>query len=152
MDDDNVEEVDGKVEGGEASAPFSAEKKPQPPAYQQPYQQPYQQSYQQPYPQQYGAPQSSEPPQMILSTVFWKALWFLIIVGGILVLIGQILLDVAEYDDEGMIKAGRILGTISAFLIGVPMVVTGIYHLESKDVVRFGLILSGTLVLAFAFF
>jgi len=152
MDDDKVEEVEGKVEGGAASAPFSADSKPQPPAYQQSYQQPYQQQYQQPYPQQYGASQTGEPPQMILSTVFWKALWFLIIVGGILVLIGQILLDVAEYDDEGMIKAGRILGTISAFLIGVPMVVTGIYHLESKDVVRFGLILSGTLVLAFAFF
>ncbi len=144
---EKVDEGEGgieAVEGTPTQAPFAAESPPSQPPYSQPYSQPYQQS------PGYGQPTS--PPQMLLSTVFWKSLWFLVLVGAILVLVGQILLDVAEYDDEGMIKAGRVLRTISAFLIGTPMVVTGIYYDETRDMVRFGLILSGTIILAFAFF
>lgn len=89
---------------------------------------------------------------MLLSTVFWKSLWFLVLVGAILILIGQILLDVADYPDEGMIKAGRILGTVSAFLIATPMIITGIYYEGTKDLVRFGMILAGAILLAFAYF
>jgi hypothetical protein len=89
---------------------------------------------------------------MLLSTVFWKSLWFLVLVGAILLLVGQILLDVADYSDEGMIKAGRILRTISGFLIATPMVITGIYYEDTRDMVRFGLILAGAILLAFAFF
>ena len=87
-----------------------------------------------------------------MSSIFWKSLWFLILVGGILILVGQIMLDVAEWDDEGLIKAGKILRTISAFTIGVPMVITGVYYDKVGDIVRFGLILSGVLLLAFAFY
>ena len=144
---EKVDEGEGGIEAVEGTpnqAPFAAENPPPQPPYSQPYSQPYQQT------PGYGQPAS--PPQMLLSTVFWKSLWFLVLVGAILVLVGQILLDVADYSDEGMIKAGRVLRTISAFLIGTPMVVTGIYYDETRDMVRFGLILSGTIILAFAFF
>ena len=108
-DEEKVDEVGGEVEsveGEPAQAPFGADN---PPA-QQPYQQPYPQ---QPYPQQPYPPPAPgyapppQPPQMLLSTVFWKSLWFLVLVVAILILIGHILLDVADYSDEGMIKAGR---------------------------------------------
>jgi hypothetical protein len=131
-------------EGSEPKAPQSGEG--QQPYYQYP---PY--GAPQAYPQPYGQ-QPSQPPQDMMSSIFWKSLWFLVLIGGILILVGQIMLDVAEYDDEGLIKAGRILRTISAFMIGVPMVITGVYYDRVGDIVRFGLILSGVLLLAFAFF
>jgi hypothetical protein len=148
-DDEKVEEVEGEVEaveGQPTQAPFAVDSQPQPPQYGQPY-------TQQPYTQQpgYAAP-PPQPPQLLLSTVFWKSLWFLILVGAILILIGQILLDVADYSDEGMIKAGKILRTISGFLIATPMIITGIYYEGTKDLVRFGMILAGAIILAFAFF
>jgi len=148
-DEEKVEEVEGEVEaveGQPAQAPFAVEGQQQPPQYGQPY-------AQQPYPQQpgYAAP-PPQPPQLLLSTVFWKSLWFLILVGAILILIGQILLDVADYTDDGMIKAGKILRTISGFLIATPMIITGIYYDGTKDLVRFGMILAGAIILAFAFF
>jgi hypothetical protein len=146
-DNDKVDEGEGgieAVEGTPTQAPFAADNPPPQPPYSQPYSQPYQQ------PQGYSQPTS--PPQMLLSTVFWKSLWFLVLVGAILVLVGQILLDVADYSDEGMIKAGKVLSTISAFLIGTPMVITGIYYDETRDMVRFGLILAGLILLAFALF
>jgi hypothetical protein len=146
-DEEKVDEGEGGSETvGDApnQAPSAAENPPPQPPYSQPYQQPY--------PQQPGYGEPAQPPQMLLSTVFWKSLWFLVLVGAILVLVGQILLDVADYDDEGMIKAGKVLRTISAFLIGTPMVVTGIYYEGTRDMVRFGLILAGTILLAFAFF
>ena len=58
----------------------------------------------------------------------------------------------ADYTDEGMIKAGKILRTISGFLIATPMIITGIYYDGTKDLVRFGMILAGAIILAFAFF
>ncbi len=150
--EENIEEVEGdveNVEGQPAQTPFAADSQPP----QQPYGQPY---GQQSYPPQpgYAAPpaQPPQPPQMLLSTVFWKSLWFLVLVGAILLLVGQILLDVADYSDEGLIKAGRILRTISGFLIATPMLITGIYYEGTKDLVRFGLILGGAILLAFAFF
>lgn len=148
-DDEKVEEVEGEVatvEGQPTQAPFAVDSQQQPAQYGQPYTQP-------PYTQQpgYAAP-PPQPPQMLLSTVFWKSLWFLILVGAILILIGQILLDVADYTDEGMIKAGKILRTISGFLIATPMIITGIYYDGTKDLVRFGMILAGAIILAFAFF
>jgi len=148
-DEEKVEEVEGEVEaveGQPAQAPFAVEGQQQPPQYGQPY-------AQQPYPQQpgYAAP-PPQPPQLLLSTVFWKSLWFLILVGAILILIGQILLDVADHTDDGMIKAGKILRTISGFLIATPMIITGIYYDGTKDLVRFGMILAGAIILAFAFF
>jgi len=147
--EEKVEEVEGEVEnveGQPAQASFAGDNLPP----QQPYGQPY---GQQQYPPQpgYTAP-PSQPPQMLLSTVFWKSLWFLVLVGAILLLVGQILLDVADYTDEGLIKAGRILRTISGFLIATPMLITGIYYEGTKDLVRFGLILGGAILLAFAFF
>lgn len=147
--EEKVENVDGdvdKVEDQPSQAPFAAENPPPQP--------PYSQSYgQQAYPGQpgYAAP-PAQPPQMLLSTVFWKSLWFLVLVGAILLLVGQILLDVADYSDEGLIKAGKILRTISGFLIATPMLITGIYYDGTKDLVRFGLILGGAILLAFAFF
>jgi hypothetical protein len=146
-DEDKVDDAAGEVEaveGTSTQAPFTAEGQQS----QQSYQQPYGQQY--PTPPGYAAP--PQPPQMLLSTVFWKSLWFLVLVGAILILIGQILLDVADYSDEGMIKAGRILGTVSGFLIATPMIITGIYYEGTKDLVRFGLILGGAILLAFAFF
>ncbi len=134
-DEENVEEVKGDVATTDSQSP------------QAPYSAPYSQA---PYGQSgYGEVQ---PPQMLLSTVFWKALWFLVLVGAILLLVGQILLDVADYSDEGMIKAGRVLRTISGFLIATPMIITGIYYDGTRDMVRFGLILAGAILLAFAFF
>lgn len=144
---ENVDEGEGgisAVEGKPTQASFAADNPPPQPPYSQPYSQPY------PQPPMYAQP--AAPPQMLLSSVFWKALWFLVLVGAILVLVGQILLDVADYSDEGMIKAGKVLRTISAFLIGTPMVITGIYYDETRDMVRFGLILAGTILLAFAFY
>jgi hypothetical protein len=140
--------------GSEDQAPPPVDGQPayqQPPAYGAPP--PYPPQGQQPYgqPQAYAQP-PGQPPQDMMSSIFWKSLWFLILIGGILILVGQIMLDVAEYDDEGLIKAGKILRTISAFMIGVPMVITGIYYDKVGDIVRFGLILSGILLLAFAFF
>jgi hypothetical protein len=144
-DDENVEGMEGEVEGHLTQGASSTDSSPpQPPIHQQ-----YGQSYQQPAPAYAQPPQ---PPQMLLSTVFWKSLWFLVLVGAILILIGQILLDVADYSDEGMIKAGRILRTVSAFLIATPMIITGIYYEGTKDMVRFGLILAGAILLAFAYF
>lgn len=150
----SIDSEDENIEGSEEQAPFVAEGQPayqQPPAYGAPaaYPPQGQQTYGQPpaYP-----PPPGQPPQDMMSNIFWKSLWFLILIGGILILVGQIMLDVAEYDDEGLIKAGRILRTISAFMIGVPMVITGVYYEKVGDIVRFGLILSGTLLLAFAFF
>jgi hypothetical protein len=146
-DDEKVDELEGEVEaveGQPTQAPFAADNPPPQPPYQQQYGQ-----------QQYAAPgyaTPQQPPQMLLSTVFWKSLWFLVLVGAILILIGQILLDVADYSDEGMIKAGRILRTVSAFLIATPMIITGIYYDGTKDMVRFGLILAGAILLAFAYF
>lgn len=137
----NVDNVEGKP----SQAPYAGDNPPPQPPY----------SYgQQQYPGQqgYSAPAPSEPPQMLLSTVFWKSLWFLVLVGAILILIGQILLDVADYTDEGMIKAGKVLRTISGFLVATPMIITGIYYDGTKDLVRFGLILGGAILLAFAFF
>ena len=137
-DDEKVEEVEGDVESGDSMPP------------QPPYSQPYPR---QPYGQAapgYAAP--AQPPQMLLSTVFWKSLWFLVLVGAILLLVGQILLDVADYSDEGMIKAGRVLRTISGCLIATPMVITGIYYDGTRAMVRFGLILAGAILLAFAFY
>ena len=140
-EDEKVEEVGGGVEAVEAV---------ETPPPQQPYQQPYpQQPYGQPAPA-YGEP--AQPPQVLLSTVFWKSLWFLVLVGAILLLVGQILLDVADYSDEGMIKAGKVLRTISGFLVATPMIITGIYFDGTRDLVRFGLILGGAILLAFAFF
>ncbi|MCK5252438.1 MAG: hypothetical protein KAQ96_05790 [Thermoplasmata archaeon] len=148
-DEEKVDQVGGDVESTEgepSQAPFGADSPPP----QQPYQQPYpQQPYPPPAP---GYAPPPQPPQMLLSTVFWKSLWFLVLVGAILILIGQILLDVADYTDEGMIKAGRILGTVSAFLIATPMIITGIYYEGTKDLVRFGMILAGAIILAFAYF
>lgn len=148
-DEEKVDEVGSEVESAEgepAQAPFTTDNPPP----QQPYQQPYpQQPYPPPAP---GYAPPPQPPQMLLSTVFWKSLWFLVLVGAILILIGQILLDVADYPDEGMIKAGRILGTVSAFLIATPMIITGIYYEGTKDLVRFGMILAGAILLAFAYF
>ncbi len=145
------EEMD---EGTEQQAPFAVEGQPthqQPPPYGTPP--PYPPQGQQPYgqPAAYAQP-PAQPPQDMMSTIFWKSLWFLVLIGGLLILVGQIMLDVADYDDEGLIKAGRILRTISAFMIGVPMVITGIYYDKVGDIVRFGMILSGVLLLAFAFF
>lgn len=137
---------DGDIESSEGmpnQAPYAADNPPPQPPY------PY---GQQQYGQQGYAPGPSEPPQMLLSTVFWKSLWFLVLVGAILILVGQILLDVADYSDEGMIKAGRVLSTISGFLVATPMLITGIYYEGTKDLVRFGLILGGAILLAFAFF
>ena len=145
---------DEKKEGTEQQEPRAVDGQP---TYQQPSPYgtppPYPPQAQQPYGQQpaYAQPPSA-PPQDMMSSIFWKSLWFLILIGGILILVGQIMLDVAEYDDEGLIKAGRILRTISAFMIGVPMVITGIYYDKIGDIVRFGLILSGVLLLAFAFY
>ena len=148
-DEEKVDEVGSvvySVEGEPAQAPFGTDNPPP----QQPYQQPYpQQPYPAPAP---GYAPPPQPPQMLLSTVFWKSLWFLVLVGAILILIGQILLDVADYTDDGMIKAGKILRTISAFLIATPMIITGIYYEGTKDLVRFGLILAGAILLAFAYF
>ena len=150
----SMDSEDVNVEGSEEQAPFAVEGQPayqQPPAYGAPP--PYPPQGQQPYgqPPAYAQP-PGQPPQDMMSSIFWKSLWFLVLIGGILILVGQIMLDVAEYDDEGLIKAGRILRTISAFMIGVPMVITGIYYDRVGDIVRFGLILSGVLLLAFAFF
>jgi len=147
--EEKVDEVEGEgenVEGQPGQAPFAGDNPPTQPPYSQPY-------GQQPYPPQpgYAAP-PAQPPQMLLSTVFWKSLWFLVLVGAILLLVGQILLDVADYTDDGMIKAGKILRTISGFLIATPMLITGIYYEGTKDLVRFGLILGGAILLAFAFF
>ena len=145
----------GTEEGKDKPAPFTVEGGQNPPPQQQAYAMPPQYPPQgQPY---YGQPsaypqQPSPPPQDMMSTIFWKSLWFLVLIGGILVLVGQIMLDVADYSDEGLLKGGRVLGTIAAFMIGVPMAITGIYYDRIGDVVRFGLILSGVLVLAFAFF
>jgi hypothetical protein len=147
-DNEKVDEGEGgieAVEGQPTQAPFAAENPPPQPPYPQTY---TQQSYQ----QSAGYGQPAQPPQMLLSTVFWKSLWFLVLVGAILLLVGQILLDVADYSDEGMIKAGRILRTISGFLIATPMVITGIYYDGTRDMVRFGLILAGAIILAFAFY
>jgi len=145
---------EAKVEGSEDQAPPSVDGQPayqQPPAYGAPA--PYPPQGQQPYgqPPAYTQP-PGQPPQDMMSTIFWKSLWFLILIGGILILVGQIMLDVADYSDEGLIKAGKILRTISAFMIGVPMVITGVYYDKVGDIVRFGLILSGILLLAFAFY
>lgn len=153
-DEKSVDSKELKAEGSEGHAPPAVEGQPayqQPSAYGAPP--PYTPQGQQPYGQPPAyAPPPGQPPQDMMSSVFWKSLWFLILIGGILILVGQIMLDVAEYDDEGLIKAGRILRTISAFMIGVPMVITGVYYEKVGDIVRFGLILSGTLLLAFAFF
>ena len=150
----SMDSEDANVEGSEEQAPFAVEGQPayqQTPAYGAPP--PYPPQGQQPYSQPPAFAQPpGQPPQDMMSTIFWKSLWFLVLIGGILILVGQIMLDVAEYDDEGLIKAGRILRTISAFMIGVPMVITGIYYDRVGDIVRFGLILSGVLLLAFAFF
>jgi hypothetical protein len=153
VEEEEVSEAKEKTdEGTEHKAPYTAESQPY---YQQPYPYGAPPAYppqgQQPYGQSYGQ-QPSAPPQDMMSSIFWKSLWFLILIGGILILVGQIMLDVAEYDDEGLIKAGRILRTISAFMIGVPMVITGVYYDRVGDIVRFGLILSGILLLAFAFY
>ena len=150
----SMDSEEANVDGSEEQAPPAVEGQPahqNPPAYGAPP--PYPPQGQQPYSQPPAyAQQPGQPPQDMMSTIFWKSLWFLVLIGGILILVGQIMLDVAEYDDEGLIKAGRILRTISAFMIGVPMVITGIYYDRVGDIVRFGLILSGVLLLAFAFF
>ncbi len=150
----SIDSEEAKVEGSEDMAPPIVEGQPayqQPPAYGAPP--PYPPQGQQPYgqPPAYAQP-PGQPPQDMMSSIFWKSLWFLILIGGILILVGQIMLDVAEYDDEGLIKAGKILRTISAFVIAVPMVITGVYYDKVGDIVRFGLILSGVLLLAFAFY
>ena len=113
----SIDSEDENIEGSEEQAPFVAEGQPayqQPPAYGAPaaYPPQGQQTYGQPpaYP-----PPPGQPPQDMMSNIFWKSLWFLILIGGILILVGQIMLDVAEYDDEGLIKAGRILRTNRAF-------------------------------------
>ena len=150
----SADSEEANVEGSEEQPPFAADGQTayqQPPAYGAPP--PYPPQGQQPYGQSQAYVQPpGQPPQDMMSSIFWKSLWFLILIGGILILVGQIMLDVAEYDDEGLIKAGRILRTISAFTIAVPMVITGVYYDKVGDIVRFGLILSGTLLLAFAFF
>ncbi len=150
----SMDSEEANVDGSEEQAPFAVEGQPahqQPPAYGAPP--PYPPQGQQPYGQPPAYAQTpGQPPQDMMGNIFWRSLWFLVLIGGILILVGQIMLDVADYDDEGLIKAGRILRTISAFVIGVPMVITGIYYDKVGDVVRFGLILSGALILAFAFF
>jgi len=153
-DEKSIDSEEGNVEGSEDLAPPVVEGQPayqQQPAYGAPP--PYPPQAQQPYgqPPAYAQP-PGQPPQDLMSAIFWKSLWFLILIGGILILVGQIMLDVADYDDEGLIKAGKILRTISAFTIGVPMVITGVYYDKVGDIVRFGLILSGVLLLAFAFY
>lgn len=136
--------------GGKAETtppPFKVEAPKAPPQQQQQqYQQPYQQQYQQP--PMYGqAP--LEPTSTTLGRMFAGSIWFLALLGGILLLIGQIMVDVGVYSDdpENLIKGGRVLSDIGIFMFGVPMIVAGAYHHQGQPHVRFGLILGGAVML-----
>ena len=113
--------------------------------------------YHAPPQQPYGAPPGyvappAEPTQVMMGRLFGRTIWMITLLGGILLLIGVILVSVANYDETTMIKAGRVLSYIGAFIIGAPMIIAGAYNEETNPQVRYGLIVGGAIMfLAIAF-
>jgi hypothetical protein len=108
--------------------------------------------YGQPYPQPaYGAPQPAyaaapaEPTQVALGNLFARTLWLIVLLGAFLMLLGTILAQVG--DPGGARDAGWVLGALGSFLLGAPMVITGIYYEGFSGHVRFGLIVAGAIIL-----
>lgn len=127
---------------GAAPAAVPPATPPAPPAapqYQPPPQQPYGAS-----PVYAGAP--IEPTQVMMGRLFGRTIWMITLLGGILLLIGVILISVANSDEETMIKAGRVLSFIGAFIIGAPMIIAGAYNEETNPQVRYGLIVGGAIM------
>lgn len=139
MADDKAETGMSDVNSGSSDPVEPAKNPPQQQYYQQPPQQ-----YQQPPP--YAQP-PVEPTSMTLGRLFAGAIWVLALLGGILLLVGQVMLDVADYDDKGLIKAGHVLSHIGVFMFGLPMIVAGAYHGPSQPHVRLGLITGGALLI-----
>lgn len=106
------------------------------------------QSYSQPA---YAAPPPAyaaapvEPTQIALGKIFARTLWLIVLLGALLMLLGTILAQVAE--TQGVLDTGFILGALGSFIVGAPMIITGVYYESFSDNVRFGLIVAGAIIL-----
>ena len=121
-----------------ATAPAYAPATPQ--AFDQPYSQP---AYAAPPPAYAAAP--VEPTQIAMGKLFARTLWLIVLLGAFLMLLGTILAQVGENNDTRNI--GWVLGALGSFIVGAPMVITGVYYEDFSDHVRFGLIVAGAIIL-----
>lgn len=156
-DEEKVKSEEGttEIEAADAQpAPFTVEATPAPrPAYQQmpPSQQPAPQPYQQPYPPQsaYAAP-PAEPAGVTLSRLLTQSLPTLILLGSLLLLVGMIVMHVADPGDdnyEGYTDAGRVLYDVGLFLIVLPMLVAGVSGEGQHTHIRLALIFGAAIIL-----